>query len=122
MKFPVIIQGTVQEGRKMGKQLGFPTANVLLRQQIPEGIYLSRTEIDAKTYPSLTFIGKALVFKDRIYKSETYILQFSRDLYNQNIQVVLLKKIRENQMFTSKRTLIIQMKKDAEVAKEYFNL
>ncbi len=111
--------GKVQSDNKRGKSLGFPTANVNLHKNIPEGIYVSRTKLDKKEYPSVTFIGVAKTFNDKSFKSETFILDFNRDIYNRWISVILLKKIRGNKKFDSPDKLIEQMKQDEKKAREY---
>lgn len=112
--------GKVRAGQSRGKELGFPTANVNLHQKIPEGIYLSFCNILGTDYPSITFIGRAKTFQEKKYQSETYILNFDKNIYNNWISVRLLKKIRANKKFDSKKKLVRQMKKDWKAAKEYF--
>lgn len=140
------ISGKVLSGKKRGKDLGFPTANVSLEQEIPEGIYVSEvmfeqdsnldsrsknldsgqarmTKVvgnDRKKYPSVSFIGPAIQFGEDDYKSETYILDFDEDLYGKEISVKLLKKIRDNMKFDSVDELIDQMQKDVEETRKYF--
>ena len=54
--------GKVKTYARRGKTLGFPTANIDLHKNIPEGIYISQTKVEGKIHPSLTFIGKARTF------------------------------------------------------------
>lgn len=115
-----VFWGKVRQGKKRGKDLGFPTANMLLHKKIPEGIYISRTTFDKNTYNSLTFIGSAKTFGETDVKAETYILDHTVDMYGKWITVRLLKKTRENIKFTSSKDLIKQMKKDKQIAQEYF--
>ncbi len=112
--------GIVTHGNKRGRLLNFPTANVPLSIHIPEGIYISETSILLKTYPSLTFIGNAKTFNEHVYQSETYILNFDQDIYEKEISVSLLKKLRDNQKFDSQEALITQMEKDKKDAEMYF--
>jgi len=116
-----IFWGKVKKGRKRGKNLGFPTANISLHKKIPEGIYVSRTFIRKKIFFSATFIGQAKTFAEKDYKAETYILNFNRDIYDEWITIRLFKKIRDNKKFSSEKTLIEQMKKDEEETREYFS-
>lgn len=117
----ITFQGKVIEGNKRGKQLGYPTANIALTIQIPEGIYISLTSIAGQQYSSLTFIGSAKTFNESTYQAETYILDFSQEIYEEVIETTLLKKIRENQKFGSVEDLIRQMKKDEKEARNYFS-
>ncbi len=116
----VTFWGKVKKGHGRGEGLGFPSANIGLNRHILEGIYLSKTKIEGKIYPSLTFVGAAKTFNDTKYHSETYLLDFSGNLYNKWISIRLIKKIRENEKFENAKELVAQMKKDELVAREYF--
>ena len=112
--------GKVRKHNQRGKKLGFPTANTNLTQKIPDGIYISKTKIQDRQYPSLTFVGEAKTFNEKRFHAETYILDFNQDIYGKWISVKLLKKIRDNKKFNSAEELIEQMKKDEQEARKYF--
>ena len=114
------VQGVVRKGKNRGKDLGFPTANIALDIEIPEGIYLSKVQIDNKEYFALTFVGKAETFDETTYQAENYILDFERSIYGQTITVFLIKKIRDSKKFGSVDKLVEQMRKDEKIAREYF--
>lgn len=109
----MIFRGKVKKGFQKGKSLGFPTANIELKEKFAGGIYVSKTKIGEIIYPSITFIGKMV---------ETYILDFKKDLYGKWISVRLLKKIRKNKKFKSEKDLVLQMKLDELVARSFFNM
>lgn len=113
--------GKVKTYARRGKTLGFPTANIDLHKNIPEGIYISQTKVEGKIHPSLTFIGKARTFNGTKFQSETFILNFNKEIYGSWLTIVLLKKIRENEKFSSQEDLIKQIKKDEETAIKYFS-
>lgn len=113
--------GKVKEGRKRGRKLGYPTANITLHKNIPEGIYVSSIVINGKTYHAATFIGKVEMFGEKEKKAEVYILDFNKNLYGKWMTVYLFKKIRGNKKFSSSNELIIQIKKDIKVTREYFS-
>lgn len=113
--------GKVRRHNQRGKKLGFPTANINLHKPIPDGIYISKTKLENRTYPSVTFIGMAKTFGEIRFHVETYILDFNQNLYGKWITVELLKKIRENKKFNSADELIKQMREDEKIAREYFN-
>ena len=115
-----ILEGKVQKGKSRGKKLGFPTANISIDQNLPEGIYISQTKFKDQLYTSLTFIGTAKTYNENIFQSETYILDFDKDIYGELVTVYLLKKIRENKRFDSEDELIKQMEKDKKVAYDFF--
>lgn len=115
-----IIRGVVQSGEKRGKDLGFPTANIPLTQDIPEGIYAATVTIDANVYQSATFVGSAKTFNKTDQKVESYILDFSEDIYGRQIIVTIYKKIRDNQKFTTVEELKIQMTEDIKKIRDFF--
>ncbi len=112
--------GKVQQGDKTGRELGFPTANMMLHKHIAEGIYAAKVRIGEKFYESLTFIGKARTFGKTAYLAEAHILDFQGNLYDMFITVRLLKKLRDNKKFDSEDSLIEQMKKDEKEARIFF--
>ncbi len=112
--------GKVRKQNQRGGTLGFPTANVNLTKDIPEGIYISKTKIGTLIYPALTFIGKVKTFNEQKFQAETYLLDFDKDIYNKWISVKLIKKIRDNKRFNSTAKLISEMKNDEIIARNYF--
>ena len=112
--------GKVRRYNQRGKKLGFPTANINLRKNIPEGIYISKTKLENKSYPSLTFIGTAKTFNEKNIHAESFILDFNKNIYGKWISVELLKRIRSNKKFDTVENLIKQMKKDELLARKYF--
>lgn len=108
-----IIRGKVIGGLKKGTILGFPTANLRLNKNLTKGVYLSQSKVGENIYPSLTYIGQMI---------ETYVLDFRKDLYGCWISVKLLKKIRPDKKFKSEKELILQMKLDELVARNFFNM
>lgn len=113
------IWGKVRIHNQRGKTLGFPTANINLHLDIPEGIYISKTRVNGKEYKSITFIGEAKTFNEKRFHAETYILDFNKNIYGKWISVRLLKKIRGNKKFNSAKELIDQMKKDEVLTRQY---
>ena len=114
MKFSGVVKK--QSGR--GKSLGFPTANIDAPATIEDGLYIGLTN----KKPSLIFIGANETFGETDRRAEIYLLDFAGDLYDQQIEVETLKKIREVIRFDSKEALVEQMKKDEKEARTYFKL
>lgn len=114
--------GKVKPGKKRGKMLGFPTANIDVSTNIPEGIYISETKFEDNIHPSVTFVGVARTFQAIEFVSETYILDYSDELYDQTLTVTLIEKIRDNEFFESKEDLIKAIENDIKQAKEYFKM
>lgn len=110
----------VVHGRQLGRTIGIPTIN----QAFPEnfclpkfGVYASEVTINSKRYRGVTNIGvKPTVGSDKPI-SETWILEYSGDLYGKSVDIRLLAFIREEKKFTSIDELKQQILKDGETAK-----
>ena len=113
--------GKVQHGAKRGRELGYPTANMKLHTKIPEGIYISKVKVNNIVHFAVTFIGNAKTFGEKDYKAESFILTFNSQIYGQWITVNLIKKIRNNEKFDSKKSLINQIEKDILATRKFFN-
>ncbi|OGE76709.1 MAG: hypothetical protein A3C85_04300 [Candidatus Doudnabacteria bacterium RIFCSPHIGHO2_02_FULL_48_21] len=115
------ITGIVEKNLGRGTRLGFPTANIRIKEaDLEEGIYTALTEHDGSKYPSLAFIGAAATFGENEKKLEVYILDFSHNLYGQEICVKLLEKIREARKFDTEADLVEQMNRDEKAARDFF--
>lgn len=112
--------GIVQKHLRRGTELGYPTANIEVSPNAPEGIFIGTAAIEEVQYPSLVFIGSPLTFDEHDKKAEIYILDFKRDIYGKEIHVLCIRKIRDNMKFESKEALIAQMHDDERQAREYF--
>lgn len=120
------VTGTVIEGFKMGKKLGYPTANIVAQPYLllPSfGVYLTKTVIGGRIYSGVTNVGiKPTVSEDGTGANiETHILDFDFDLYEKKIEVYFLKKLRDERKFNSKDELREQIKADIETARDIFN-
>ena len=95
----VIIEGVVEHGRRLGRELGFPTANVAVPDSVAaeDGVYRSRAEVG----------GTAR-------RLETHIFGFSGALYGRMLRVELLEKIRDERRFDTLEELRAQIEKDRE--------
>lgn len=121
LKSNITISGTVVPHKKRGRALGYPTANIPLKNSLDEeGVYTGFTHYNNQKFPSLVFIGAAKTFGETEKKLEVHILDFSDNLYGKTISVELLKKIRDNKTFASKEDLIRAMKEDETFARAYF--
>lgn len=114
------IWGKVIRGKNRGKKLGIPTVNLRLHKNIPEGIYVSTTTVGKKLFKSVSFVGAAKTFREKEIYLETYVFDFNQDIYGRWVSVRLLKKIRDNQKFTSVKELVTRIEKDKLEALEYF--
>jgi riboflavin kinase/FMN adenylyltransferase len=114
------IKGPVKKGAQRGREFGYPTANVSLENHIPEGIYASQVVVGGQTYNAATFIGSAKTFGDKEYKSESYIFNFTKEIYGQEITIHLYKRIRGSEKFVDEKTLIKQIDQDVARVKDFF--
>jgi len=122
---PLVIEGDVIHGRHDGTKIGFPTVNVRALQGmiVPgRGVYVSQTEVEGETYPSVTNIGNAPTFDSEEELTETHIVGVQKDLYGKNIKIMVYKKIRDITKFSSVEELKSQLKTDVLATKEYFNI
>jgi riboflavin kinase/FMN adenylyltransferase len=111
------IEGKVVEGRKEGRKLGYPTANL----KIPQDIVIPGIAVYAclaNGRPSMTNVGTKPTFGDNTITIETHILDFDEDLYGRTIQLEFIEKIREVTKFPSLDALMEQLKKDELITKK----
>ena len=120
-QLPFTIGGFVKKNKGRGRKLGFPTANLEITANIPEGIFVGYTKFKEKMHPSLIFIGAPITFKEFDKKAEIYILDYDEKIYDEFIEVIAEKKLRDNMLFENKEELIKQMEKDEHHARKYFS-
>ncbi len=113
------IRGVVVEGKKLGRKLGFPTANILISNDldISNGVYRSRTNIEGEIYSSVTNVGHNPTTGIESRRVESYILNYDGNLYGTIIEVELLEKIRDEQRFDSVERLQEQVLIDIDIVK-----
>ncbi len=113
-------EGEVIYGKRLGRKLGYPTANQLFPEKIvmPKfGVYKSSVEIDGRRYNSVTNIGfRPTVDNDGVPLSETHICGYSGELYGRTLRVSLIDFIRPERKFDSLEGLKAQLAKDKEMA------
>ena len=119
------IKGKVIKGKGIGKELGFPTANIQLdfNYCLPKnGVYLTYIKIGDKIYESLTNVGVSPTIKDDgKITIETYIFDFHSSIYDKNVKVYFIDKIRNEYKFDSVKSLVEQMEVDLKEAYSYFD-
>ena len=116
---PYKIRGIVGHGYKRGRTLNFPTANLKVNYDyvIPaDGVYLTRVTVKGKSYFALTNIGTNPTFENRERKIETYILDFSDDIYDELVSIEFLEFFRGDFKFNNVDELIDQMETDKKMA------
>lgn len=115
------IIGRVVHGDKQGRNLGFPTANVLLKRCVSpvSGVYVVQVSALGKKFNGVANIGSRPTVNGIRQQLEVHIFDFNNDLYGQQIEVALLKKLRDEQRFASLDELISQIAKDCEQARAF---
>ncbi|MGQ1787322.1 MULTISPECIES: bifunctional riboflavin kinase/FAD synthetase [unclassified Saccharicrinis] len=111
------IFGTVRGGQRLGRRLGYPTANIKPNENyklIPStGVYACKIHVMGKTYGGMLNIGvRPTVNKDNELTIEAHILDFNQDIYSEEVEVTFIKKIRDEQKFDGIESLIQQLKTD----------
>ncbi|MGX5817498.1 bifunctional riboflavin kinase/FAD synthetase [Chitinophaga lutea] len=119
--YPYFLNGAVVHGDKMGRQLGFPTANIGLsdpRKLVPaQGVYAVTVEVAGKRHKGALNIGTRPTFNGTELRIEVFILDFNEDIYGQPIRVDFLTYIRADRKFDSIEALVEQMHDDVEKAR-----
>lgn len=117
---PFKMQGKVIKGAQRGRLLNFPTANLkpsFKYVTAKSGVYFTRVNIDRDFYYALTDIGTNPTFENKKMKIETYIMDFSKDIYGKNISIEFLEYLRPDYKFNSPEELIGQMEKDKKTGR-----
>ncbi len=140
---PFTLFGKVVEGRKVGRELGFPTANIDPDNELlpAPGVYAAYTRVKRRkskvkspdseskhstshiphstiSVPSAVFIGTRKTFDCHEHVIESHLLDFDGDLYGKNLEIILVEKIRDIHPFPSKEALTEQIKKDIQQIRE----
>lgn len=121
---PYGIEGKIIHGAQRGRTIGFPTANLKpVNRVIPKyGVYATATLIDGVWRRGITNVGIRPTFENEVEPSiETYIFDFDGDLYGDVLRVRFLYRIRDERKFNGIDELKAQIKKDCDVALEYFS-
>src|SRR5216683_5695184 len=120
---PYSISGRVVHGRKLGRELGFATANVQLKRNRPPltGIYAARVRgIGAAARPAVASLGvRPTITASGRAVLEVHLFNFSEDLYDAHLRVEFLHKIRDEEKYPDLETLKTQIARDCEAAKSF---
>lgn len=116
LQHPFTLTGTVVKGKGLGKDFGFPTANLHIDEEyklIPKnGVYVVRAEIDRKWYFGMMSIGTNPTVGGEDTTIETFFLSLEKDLYGKKLQIEMLTRIRDEKKFDSVEKLKLAMKQD----------
>jgi len=114
--YEYMLTGTVVSGKGLGRQINFPTANLFIEETyklIPKnGVYVIKSELFNETVYGMMNIGFNPTVEGTEKSIEIHFFDFNKDLYNQEIQVDLLHRIRDEHKFSSVEALQQQLQKD----------
>ena len=120
-----MLTGTVVNGKQLGGKIGYPTANIDVKESyklIPKtGVYVVKSTIDKKVVFGIMNIGNRPTVDGNYQTIEVHFLDFNSDLYNQNITIELLYFLRNEKKFSGIETLVLQIKKDEQIARNFIN-
>jgi riboflavin kinase/FMN adenylyltransferase len=120
------LNGTVVKGQRLGRTIGFPTANIQLMENyklVPgRGVYAVELEIEGQRHKGMANIGvRPTVSEAEEETIEVHFFDFNSDIYKKNITVFFYEKIREELKFENKERLIIQLQHDEKTIRNIFN-
>jgi len=116
---PWFVTATVIHGDKRGRELGFPTANLLLDPacRLRHGIYAVRVRIDGKRHDGVASFGRRPMFATPSPLLEVFLFDFAGDLYGKSLDVAFIAWIREEKKFAGVDELVAQMTQDSAQAR-----
>jgi len=121
LNHPFLLTGTVVEGQKLGRTLGYPTANLALtyRQVVPaDGIYAVQAILDdGRIVAGACSIGNRPTIEGAGHSIETYLLDFSEDIYGRNMELRFVIRLRDELKFDSLEALTAQIALDVTAAR-----
>lgn len=120
---PYCMMGRVRHGDKLGRQLGFPTANIFLHRRLTpvSGIYTVYMHgVADHPIPGVANVGTRPTIGGTRTLLEVHLLNFHQDLYGRYVTVEFCKKLREEEKYDSLEALKMQIAKDVKAAKVYF--
>ncbi|VAW94496.1 FMN adenylyltransferase / Riboflavin kinase [hydrothermal vent metagenome] len=118
------MSGRVAHGDKLGRELGFPTANIFLHRKVTpmEGIFAVEVfGIDGEPISGVASIGKRPTVNGSKILLEVYMFDFDQNIYGKHLQVSFLHKFRDQIRFDNLDDLTTQIKKDVEQTKQFFS-
>lgn len=121
--YPIMLNGTVVKGKKLGREIGYPTANLDILETyklIPaQGVYMVQCYMDEKCVYGMMNIGTNPTVGGENQTVETYFFDFEGDLYGKQLNIQLLARIREEKKFESIEQLVDAMKKDESFCRSW---
>ena len=123
MGHPHVISGEVVSGRKLGRTIGVPTANLLLTEEVvalPRGVYACKAVADGQEYLAVTNIGSRPTVGGHQTRAEAWLLDFDGDLYGKQLTLEFYKFLRPERKFDSLEELTKEIQKNAAETRKFF--
>ncbi len=122
---PYSMEGFVAKGDRMGRKIGFPTINLKPENELLplDGVYVTTVYLPSfeRTFGCVTNVGRRpTVYEDYATTIETYVLDFSSDVYGEKIRLAFLRRLREERAFPSMLELTAQIRCDVEETRLHF--
>ena len=122
---PFYVDGRVYRGKRFGRQLGFPTINVQPENELlpAHGVYVTALHIPSfsRVFPSVTNVGvRPTVYENSLVTVECHVLSFTGDVYNEEVRLSFLRRVRDEKVFGSSMELVAQIRRDVASAELYF--
>jgi riboflavin kinase/FMN adenylyltransferase len=117
------IDGVVVEGKRRGREIGFPTANLKTENELlpPNGVYATTVTIDGVVHPGISNIGVRPTFGDSTNTTvEAYVMGYSGDLYGQQVRLGFVQRLRDERKFEDVDALRAQIEADRRRAERLF--
>jgi riboflavin kinase/FMN adenylyltransferase len=121
---PYVLRGEVVVGDRRGRNIGFPTANVLPDPAVvvpARGVYGGSVRVGTTLHPACTNVGVAPTFERGESRVEAYLIDFEEDLYGRVVDVSFVRRIRPEKRFSGVDELIEQITRDVEEARRITN-
>jgi len=116
------IDGKIVSGRRIGRKIGFPTLNLPYSGD-ERGVFVVEASLANDVFKGVASIGRSPTFDVKDLLCEVFLFDFSKEVLSETyISIVLYDKIRDIIKFESVEDLKVQIAKDIEIAKNYFNL
>ena len=117
---PYDMEGGVVPGKKRGKILGFPTANIETNGELfpKSGVYAAILVLKGERYNAVANVGKHPTFPDDPFTVEAHIFDFNSDIYGEKVDLLFIERIRDDVAFPTPEALVEQIRQDVLKAKE----
>ncbi|MCO4761018.1 MAG: bifunctional riboflavin kinase/FAD synthetase [Myxococcales bacterium] len=116
---PYALRGRVVHGDARGRQIGFPTANIETGEQVrpSPGVYVGRLEVDGELLDAVCNLGTRPTLDGSEWRVEAHLLDWSGDLYDREVSLHLVARLRGERRFAGLTELSLQIAKDCEIAR-----